>query len=222
MKRLALGVAVLAMVLVGFAVPVSAGPITTITYSIRDYPSYQTDIVTGLTDHVSGTIVADVDLSLGVGVISSASFTLTNAGGTSYTVSSATITTPYYLHFTDTEITLTPTNPSNSLNYGSLHLTGLTDVGGYSAILDWYTPGQQWYAGSNNWAGYSGSVYLGSKTYGVNFASDHDATAFTQGTVHGSYDSIVVATAVPDPGGTLTLLGCAVVGLGALRRRFRG
>jgi len=35
-------------------------------------------------------------------------------------------------------------------------------------------------------------------------------------------DSITVSSSVPDGGATLALLGCALVGLGALRRKFRG
>ena len=37
-----------------------------------------------------------------------------------------------------------------------------------------------------------------------------------------AFDMQVTATAVPDGGATLMLLGGAMVGLGALRRKFRG
>jgi hypothetical protein len=180
---------------------------TMVTYSIVDYPAYQLDTVTGLTDHVSGTIIADPT----AGVISSASFTIT--GAVSYTVASAIID-PYYVHISPTEITVTPYNPSNTLGYGNLRLSGPTGVGSYPiASLQWYTPGQPWVDGSNNWAGYSGNVLLSKagKSYGANFTSDHDATPFTQNGVKGTYDSMVVAV-VPEPA-TIALLGLGVLGL---------
>ncbi len=174
------------------------------TYSIVDYPAYQLDTMTGLSDDVSGTITADPM----TGVISSASFTIT--GGTnSYTVVSATIA-PYYVHVTSTQITLTQTNPSNSYNYGDLRLSGSTGASApnNSAVLEWYTPGNPWVPGSNNFPGYTGTV--GSKGSGPLFAS-----ADGLGTVY----PWVVATVVPEPT-TIAILGAGLAGL-LLRKRRR-
>jgi hypothetical protein len=169
------------------------------TYAIVDYPAYQIDTVTGLVDHVSGTITADPT----TGVIDSASFTITAGnGGASYTVASASTGHPvsgpdYYIHVTPTEILVTPDNPSNPLGYGDLRLYGPTGVSGAnsSAVLQWYTPGDPWVPGSMNWAGYTGTV--GGKGSGPLFASNHDATPFTD--PNGSRDTMVVATVVPEP-----------------------
>lgn len=176
------------------------------TYAIVDYPTYQTDTMTGLVDHVSGTIIADPT----TGVIVSASFTIT--GTSSFTVASATID-PYYVVVTSTEILVTPINPTNPLGYGNLRLSGSTGVSGSnsSAVIQWYTPGDPWVAGSNNWAGYTGTV--GGKGSGPLFASDHGAIPFTNPA--GSRDTMVVATVVPEP---ITL---ALVGLGGLLLRRR-
>jgi hypothetical protein len=215
MKKLITICALLTMVLVLSGVA-QAAPVN---YSIVDYPAYQSDTTTGLTDHVSGTIVADPT----TGVISSASFTITGGSGTAYTVASALIGHPvtgpaYYIHVTPTQILVTPNNPSNPLGYGDLRLYGSTGVSGTndSAILQWYTPGDPWVVGSNNWAGYTGTV--GSKGSGPFFASDHGATPFTNPT--GSRDTMVVATAVPIPA-AIWLLGSGLLGLIGIRRRFR-
>ena len=174
---------------------------TMITYAIVDYPAYQVDTVTGLTDHVSGTITADP----ATGDIASASFTIT--GTTSYTVASATTDSNTFIHVTPTEITLTQNNPLNPLNYGNLRLSGSTGVSGANstAVLDWYTPGDPWVVGSNNWPGYTGTV--GGHGSGPGFSS----------TGLGAYPW-VVATAVPEPG-TLVLL--ATGGLGLLAYAWR-
>jgi hypothetical protein len=179
------------------------------TYSIVDYPAYQLDIMgSHPVDHVSGTILADP----ATGVISSASFIITGATS-SYTVASATIGT-YYVSVTPTQILVTPNNPSNPLGDGDLRLSGSTGVSGVnsSAFLEWYTPGDPWVEGSNNWAAYTGQV--GSHGSGPYFASDHDATPFTN--PDGSRDTMVVATVVPEPA-TMCLLGLGAVSL--LRRK---
>jgi hypothetical protein len=189
------------------------------TYSIVDYPAYQIDTKYPLyTDHVSGTIIADPETD----VISFASFTITAGnGGASYTVASAStghpVTGPaYYIDVTPTQILVTPYNPSNSLGYGDLRLYGSTGLSGSNstAVLQWYTPGDPWVAGSNNWAGYTGTV--GGKGSGPLFASDHDATPFTV-PVNGSRDTMVVATLVPAP--AAVLLG--MLGLGAAGLKLR-
>jgi hypothetical protein len=84
--------------------------------------------------------------------------------------------------------------------------------------LEWYTPGQPWIAGSNNYAGYLGAVLLANgKNYGADFAGD-GATPFTQGGVNGSYESFVVATVVPEPA-TITLFGLGLTALISRRKR---
>jgi hypothetical protein len=179
------------------------------TYAIVDYPDYQIDRRTGLVDHVSGTITADP----ATGVIASASFTITAGdGGASYTVVSALTGDPtsgpaYYIHVTPTEILVTPNNPSNPLNYGDLRLYGSTGLSAPddSAIMQWYTPGDPW-LGSMNWAGYSGVACSNEKiSLAPRFASNHDATPFTV-PIPGSRDTMVVATVVPEPPPTVTLV----------------
>jgi len=186
-----------------------------LTYSIVDYPIYQTDTQTHLTDHVSGTIVADP----GTGTIISASFTITG-GGTSYTVASATVDPSFYVHISPTQITVTPSNPTNPLNFGNLRLSGVTGLSGSNstAVLQWLTPGDPWIAGSMNWASYTGTV--GNKGSGPLFTSDHGATPFTQGSANGSRDTIIVANVVPIPA-AVWLLGSGLIGIVGLRRRFK-
>jgi hypothetical protein len=159
-----------------------------ITYAIVDYPAYQVDTNTGLTDHVSGTITADPT----TGALMSASFTIT--GGTSYTVASATINAAVNVSVTPTEIILSQAAPD-----GFLDLKGSTGVSGANSTADlqWYTPANPWVVGTMDWAGYMGTV--GSKGSGPLFASGQVAPEFT-------YYRWVVATAVPEPG-TLLLLG---------------
>jgi hypothetical protein len=185
-----------------------------VNYSIVDYPTYQIDTMTHLADHVSGTIIADPT----TGVIESASFTITAGnGGASYTIASATIDPLLYVQITPTQILVTPNNPSNSLGYGNLRLSGSTGVSGNNstAVLQWYTPGDPWIVGSNNWAGYTGTV--GGHGSGPLFASDHDATPFTNPA--GSRDTMVVATATPIPA-AVWLFGSGLVGILGLRRKF--
>ncbi len=156
------------------------------TYSIVDYPAWQLDIMTHLTDHVSGTITADPM----TGVIDSASASFTITGATSsYTVASATITAPYYVVVTPTEIYLPSAAPE-----GFLRLSGSTGVSGVnsSAILWWYTPANPWVVGTMDWASYSGQV--GSHGSGPYFAS-----APYDPSVEFKYYPYVVATVVPEP-----------------------
>jgi hypothetical protein len=171
-----------------------------ITYNIVDYPTLQADISTGLTDHVSGTIVADPS----AGTITSASFTIT--GADSYTVASATISSAINVSITPTEITLTSAQPDAFLD-----LQGSTGVSGANSTADlqWYTPAHPWKVGTMDWAGYQGTV--GGHGTGPSFASGGGASHF-------SYYPWVVATAVPEPC-TLVLLVSA--GLGALAFAWR-
>jgi hypothetical protein len=172
-----------------------------VTYAIVDYPAYQTDTKTGLTDHVSGTITADPT----TGVIGSASFTIT--GAASYTVASAGTITAVNVSVTPTEIILSSAAPD-----GFLELKGSTGVSGSNgtADLQWYTPASPWVSGTLDWAGYMGTV--GSKGSGPLFAASNVAPEYT-------YYPWVVATAVPEPG-TLVLLITA--GLGLLGYAWRG
>jgi hypothetical protein len=202
MKKLAVVMAAIVLLAIGTAAQAAVK-----TYSIVDYPAYQTDTKYPLfTDHVSGIIKADPT----TGIIDSASFTITAGnGGASYTVATAytghPVTGPaYYIHVTPTQILVTPYGNSNSWGYGDLRLYGSTGVSGSnsSAVLEWYTPGDPWVDGSNNWAGYTGAV--GSKGSGPLFASDHAATPFYN--PNGSRDSMVVAIAVPEPSSMVALL----------------
>jgi len=157
------------------------------TYYIVDYPAYQMDGVTGVTDHVSGTILADPD----TGVISSASFTLTGASG-SYTIDPAVIDSRVYVHISPTQITIDRNNPDNDLGFGSLILR--SEGSGFpSAVLQWYLMGDPWVPGSFNYDWYYGEYKTDKKTLLVNFGS---------GTVG---DSMVIAQ-VPEPA-TMLLLG---------------
>ncbi len=179
----------------------SAAQATMQAYSIVDYPALQTDtIATGRTDHVSGTITADWT----TGVIGSASFTL--MGATSYTVASAVID-PYFVHITPTQITLSQVNPSNPLGFGDLRLSGATQVSGFNAILEWYTPGDPWVEGSNPWPAYIGQVFQ-SKNHPLDFAAGG----------LGAYPW-VIATAVPEPSSLVVLAGGLFAVIGMRRRR---
>jgi hypothetical protein len=183
MKKLVTICAAVTMIFV-FGIAAQA---TMLTYSIVDYPAYQVDTSTSLTDHVSGTIIADPT----TGVISSASFTIT--GTTSYTVASATINAAVNVSVTPTAIILTQAAP-----YGFLDLKGSTGVSGANSTADlqWYTPASPWVVGTMDWAGYMGTV--GSKGSGPLFASGQVAPEF-------SYYPWVVAT-VPEPA-TMAILG---------------
>jgi hypothetical protein len=187
MKRLMIAVLSVAMI-----VSASNAWADMLTYSIVDYPTLQIDTMTGLTDHVSGTITADPM----TGLIGSASFTIT--GSTSYTVASATIFSAVNVSVSPTEITL-----SSAASYGFLDLKGSTGVSGAnsSADLQWYTPADPWVVGTMDWAGYMGTV--GSKGSGPLFASGQVAPEFT-------YYPWVVATVVPEPS-TLVLFGIGAI-----------
>jgi hypothetical protein len=172
-----------------------------LTYAIVDYPAYQVDTVTGLTDHVSGTITADPT----TGLIVSASFTIT--GTASYTVASATINAAVNVSVSPTEITLTSASPD-----GFLDLKGSTGVSGANSTADlqWYTPANPWVVGTMDWAGYMGTV--GSKGSGPLFASGQVAPEFT-------YYPWVVATVVPEPGTLVLLCMGGLTALAYVRRR---
>jgi hypothetical protein len=174
-----------------------------ITYAIVDYPTYQVDTVTGLVDHVSGTITADPT----TGALLSASFTIT--GATSYTVASATINASVNVSVTPTEIILTQAAP-----YGFLDLKGSTGVSGANSTADlqWYTPANPWVVGTMDWAGYMGTV--GSKGSGPLFASGQVAPEFT-------FYPWVVATVVPEPGALALLSLAGLAGLAAMWIRRR-
>jgi PEP-CTERM motif len=195
MKKLITICAVVMMILVLSGVAQAALQ----TYSIVDYPAWQLDTMTGLTDHVSGTITADPT----TGIIDSASFTITGATS-SYTVASATPTTPYYIVVTPTEITLSLAAPD-----GFLKLSGSTGVSGINntAMLSWYTPANPWVVGTNDWQGYTGQV--GSHGSGPYFAGGPVLP-------DKSYYQWVVATAVPEPA-TMCLLGLGALSL--IRRK---
>ena len=96
--------AVVAMV---SAVKVANGD-TIRTYTIVDYPAYQTDNAGG-TDHVSGTITADETTQ----TIQSFTLAIQAAGGTTYTATSGfTIQPNVRVAITDTQILITePTVP---------------------------------------------------------------------------------------------------------------
>jgi len=170
-----------------------------VTYSIVDYPAAQIDIVTGLTDHVSGTITADP----ATGIISSASFTITAAS--SHTVLSAVISSPYYVHISPTEITINQDNPGNPNGYGFLMLSNGNSGNTYPIEqLSWYVPGNPWVAGTFPYASYMGAYTTGSKIFDGDFAGSLGSCPW------------VIATAVPEPA---TLLLFALGGI-ALRRRI--
>ena len=182
------------------------------TYSIVDYPAYQTDTKTGLTDHVSGTIIAD----WATGVISSASFSIT--GTTTYTVASASFA-PYYIHISPTQITVSSTGNSSPYGYGDLRLTG-TPTGSPAfeiATLEWYVPSDPWVDGNNTIAAYTGVVCNNTgKDRGAEFATS--VTLYPPQHPSGDYPTWVVAVAVPEPS-SLIALAAGLVSLVGLRRR---
>ncbi len=158
------------------------------TYYIVDYPAYQVDSVTGVTDHVSGTILADPD----TGAISSASFTLTGASG-SYTIASAVIDPDVYVHISPTQITVDRNNPTNPLGFGYLGLRSSSPTTFPFGQLYWYLMGDPWVPGSMNYDIYHGEYKTNKTTLLINFGS---------GTIG---DSMVIAE-VPEPA-TMILLG---------------
>ena len=205
MRKLVTICAVLGMVLAVSGVAQAALQ----TYSIVDYSAWQLDKNTGLTDHVSGTIIADPI----TGVIDSASFTIT--GTTSYTVASATFDS-YYVHISPTQITVTSTNNNSPYGYGDLRLSGSPSGSPAFGIatLEWYTPQDPWIAGNNVIASYTGAVYNSSgKARGAEFGTS--VLLYPPQAPSNEYPTWVVATVVPEPA-TMCLLG---LGAFALRRK---
>lgn len=166
-------------------------------YYIVDYPAYQVDTVTGVTDQVSGTIVADPD----TGVISSASFTLTGASG-SYTIVSAIIDPDVYVHVSPTQITVDRNNPGNPLGYGYLGLRSSSPTTYPFGQLYWYLMGDPWVPGSMNYDAYHGEYKTGKTTVLVNFNA-------------GTLGNSMVIAVVPEP----ATLGLLVWGVLCLARR---
>jgi hypothetical protein len=205
MRKLVLAFVALLVALVGFAAPVSAGPVT---YSIVNYPAFQTDKYSGFVDSISGTIIADPT----TGDIYSASFTITGQTG-SYTVSNALVDPDYYVHITPTQIYLTSTdNPSNPYEYGYLGLRNRTD-GGYPNVgVYWYLLGAddqlEW--PTFHYSAYNGWYSPAKKSFVADFGTPLGGSPW------------VVATAVPDGGTTVALLGGVLIGIGVLRRKLRG
>jgi hypothetical protein len=214
MKNALLLTAAIALLAIG-----SAAQATMLTYSIVDRPAYQADTkVSGQTDHVSGTILADPT----TGVISSASFTIT--GATSYTVASATFDLNpyhYFVNISPTQITVTsmPVTGNNPYGYGSLCLKGAPSGSPAFdlASLNWYVPHDPWIAGDNTIAAYTGSVYNNSgKARGADFSESVLLYPVQQPPT--PYPTWVVATVVPEPS-SLLALSAGLATIAALRRR---
>lgn len=201
--------AVVAMV---SAVKVANGD-TIRTYTIVDYPAYQTDNAGG-TDHVSGTITADETTQ----TIQSFTLAIQAAGGTTYTATSGfTIQPNVRVAITDTQILITePTVPVPTYQDSS---------GGFLGLQ------ANWGGSGNNYVSVSwmsevaAGGYYYAETYAGNADTSHVATyaSFADPTLSYTYATPtaggglmstypVVIAQVPEPN-TLVLVTMAGLGL---------
>jgi hypothetical protein len=195
-----------------------------LTYAIVDYPIHQTDINTGLTDHVSGTITADPTQPIGSQLLS-ATLTVQASNGTNYVGTNVSFMTNARVTITDTQILITePTVPVPTADDGSGGFLGLT--GNFGGSTNNYVS-VQWMsevrAGGGAYAmGYLGNASVG---HGATYASWGDPAlsyTYTTPTAGGGLMSAypVVIAEVPEPS-TLVLLGIGAVSLAAFAWRRR-
>ena len=186
MKKL---VTICAVVLMVLAVS-GVAQATMQTYSIVDYPSYEIDLNTGLTDSISGTIMADPT----TGNIESATFTLTDGYGTQYTIASWNYISNGGMY--GLTATVSPSDITLTTGRGPLIFDGTTSSGNNVSMI-WNPSGDQ----------YQGVVT--SSDYSVQYLQFVGNADF-----HSPSFPLVVAT-IPEPA-TICLLGLG--GL-LLRRR---
>ena len=196
-----------------FVKDASAG---TFTYDIVNYPAYETDITTGGTDTISGTIITNTNTgTLSTSDIVGGTYTIANPtfGSSTYPVLgnvslSGLDATPTQLllpeadHPTgDNYLYLTPSPPPFDSPYPNILYS--RDMSQFSAITDEY----------------QGGINL--QDPGTVSLAMYFNQWFNQTPLAGA-DPWVIATAIPEPA-TLTLLGSALLGLGVvyLRRRTR-
>jgi len=191
------------VVVLALAAAAQAAPTT---YYIVDYPAFQTDSVTGFTDHISGTIIADPD----TGLISSASFTLTGASG-SYTCDSAVIDSDLWMHVTPTQIYVDRNNSADPYGRGYFGLRSSNPAVWPFMQVYWHLQGEPFQMGIP-YDIYHAEYKTGKTSLLVNFGAD----PFPVNTV----DDVMVIATVPEPA-TMGLLGLGLMGLFARGRKQR-